>query len=183
MKKKCSAISAAECSPHMSTGAIDKSWATSISSSGTSDAPTLSFQALSLQQPQSSADDHPHRRRCISAEEVDVSTSADPIIKDFSAPRLRLIRKVSLEPRTQQPSIIRVPLVRSREPFNALFESTATETNRKEKRRRNVSSDSFPCLEEQASPKTRKRRRLADRNKALVASDFDQILSLIDFEG
>jgi hypothetical protein len=127
-------------------------------------APTLSFGALSLQQPQPSqitAEDEFRRRyRPVSADFKIFSSPQSPT--EMDVPTGLMVRTVSLEPKTL---FTKIPA----------FASSFPEEQALQKRGRHLRCDSLPCNE--IGRQTQKRRRLANKNRALTSSDFDSILS------
>jgi hypothetical protein len=204
-------VTNAELSPHMSTqsdtkdriaSSMQESWKppnNMPSRYGEADVATLSFQALSLQQTSSQPQSQPslvldeeHRfkpimrgRRCRSEgfdlrATISTSTSSTP---SGDQERPSMSRKVSLEPKVTSPinyfggamdGSLDIPKA-----FNFPQELERF------KRRRHPSTSSLISEEEeeQPSPKTHKRRRLANRNRGLTSTDFDQILSQIGVGG
>jgi hypothetical protein len=172
----------------MSTQADDKepsigSW-TNVSC-GETDDPTISFQALSLQHSQPAMEDERQRIRCISDDDFYVSAATAPVTKDTeSASWFPLVRKVSLDPKTRSPVDFGAPpAVATKSLVDIIPPASTSRMEERQKRGLNVGMTSLPCLDEQTSSRTRKRRRIASRNQALVATDFDQILSQIGFVG
>jgi hypothetical protein len=175
----------------MSTQADDKepstgsSWTTNVSC-GETDDPIMSFQALSLQHSQPAMEDKRPRWRFISDDDVDASAATAPGTKENGSASswFPLVRKVSLEPKTQTPIDFEAPIALATKSILDNIPSTSTcGKEQRQKRWRDVNVTYLPCLDEQTTAHTRKRRRLASRNKALDATGFDQILSQIGFVG
>jgi hypothetical protein len=173
------------------------------SSCGEADVATLSFQALSLQQtsssqPQTQSQTRPslvldeehllkprmRGRRCRS-EDFDLrATISTSTIPSGDQERPSMLRKVSLELKVPSPinyfggamdddSLDDIPKAFS----------FPQEPERPKRRRHPSTSSLISEEEEQPSPKTHKRRRLANRNRGLTSTDFDLILSQIGVGG
>jgi hypothetical protein len=159
------------------------------SSCGEADVATLSFQALSLQHTSSQLQSQPslvldeeHRRlkprmrgrRCRSE---DFNRRATTLSGDQERPSM--VRKVSAETKVSSS-----PINYFGGALNALLDFPIAfnfpQEPEQPKRRRHPSTSSLISEEEdQPSPRTHKRRRLANRNRGLGSTDFDLILSQI----
>jgi hypothetical protein len=172
-----SSINRQELSPHLST-TVRKNEPQMTTSLESLDAdPTLSFRALSLQQPppsQISAEDtfsRSYKYRSMPADFNIFSSPQSPESIDddsIEVPKGLMVRTVSLEPKTQ---------FTAKRTTRTTISTCSTFPHEKvrQKRGRHLSCDSLPCNE--IARHTQKRRRLASRNRALTSNDFDSILS------
>jgi hypothetical protein len=193
----------AELSPHMSTqsdakdriaSSIQESWKSPenmTSSCGEADVAALSFQALTLHskllRSSSLLKDEEHcikpmmrGRRCRS-EDFDLRATISTSTPSGDQERPLMVRKVSLEPKA--PSPINYCGGAADEYIDVPKAFSFPQEPERPKRGRHPSTSSLVSEEEQPSPKTHKRRRLANRNRGLGSTDFDQILSQIGVGG